>query len=157
MINYKDKREQDSLYKRYKTLDNYMLTLKNTLEEIKDEKFKQDILILSGFGESKAYDPVDINGLSIDKNLAYIIRFCVNNDIPTIASCSGLASDHIYDTDREGYIAFKDEEKSRKFIEMVWDESWSEPELGYTHFTPSIRISINHTIINKINKKIKKI
>lgn len=153
-MNYKNIRNEDVIYKKYKTLNNYVEEMNKALATVTDKKIRAELMKLCGFGESEATKTKLVHDIMVDESLAAIIQYCIEHNIKTIASCSGLAKEHNYDLDCEGYIAFEDTMESRNFINEFWEESWPIPELDYVYFIPAISVRLNHQIIEQMVQKI---
>ena len=105
------------------------------------------MLFLFGLRENnKEYETVQIQGkeVKIDKYLVPIVEDLNNRNIPTLASCSGLKSEHPADefAPTSGYLTVSFSEDLLAYLEAAVNDPVIEVKTGECYFQPGIAITI---------------
>lgn len=105
------------------------------------------MLFLFGLRENSGEcETVQIQGqeVKIDKYLVPMVMDLNNRNIPTLASCSGLKSEHPADefAPTSGYLAVSFSEDLITYLEAAVNDPAIEVKAGECYFQPSISVTI---------------
>lgn len=129
--------------KYWKSMDEIAEYLDDIKPRLTTEEF--DILkTVMGFGDQEG-DFIEIPKLGkIDKSIAYIIQSLNGRGFITLASCSGVMSEHIkWTTRKAGYLSFLDTGESVRSLVSDMAKKLNLPYIeGETYLKPSVAVQV---------------
>lgn len=130
----------------FKSLDDYKKTIEAMKIYCSDEEWEVVSHAL-GIGDNMAdSEIVTINNkeIKIDKSIAPFIKFLNNNNIPTLACCSGLQAEH-YEGFKpvSGYLAIYHNNDILSYLQKNISDEFVTIEETEVYLKPAISIHIN--------------
>lgn len=99
---------------------------------------------------------IEVEGVGkIDKSISSLIEFLNNKGLITLASCSGMKSDHDDNDINSGYISFdleKSGQRLKAFIETALSLEFASIEVRECYFRDSVTLRFQSEDENDLNK-----
>lgn len=106
-----------------------------------DSSVYQSLSSLLGMGKTQCKDSFQSSFGEIDHSLADLLIYLNEQGYHTLASCSGLATEHTFSKNQQGYIAFDlREEKNQQLLQELIKSDFNIL-ISHCYFIPSFKIT----------------
>lgn len=106
-----------------------------------DSSVYQSLSSLLGMGKTQCTDSFHTSFGEIDHSLADLLIYLNEEGYHTLASCSGLATEHTFSKNQQGYIAFDlSEDKNQQLLQELIKSDFNIL-ISHCYFIPSFKIN----------------